>query len=74
MRNKELKVRLSADELDRFSTICNTEHVPPSTKARELIVEYSQAPIAKRKIENCGAADSEEKTSRLWAMPQLPNA
>lgn len=42
MRDVELKVRLSESEMDLFSTACKSENVPPSTKARELIVEYSQ--------------------------------
>ena len=74
MRNKELKVRLSEDELDRFSTVCSTEHVPPSTKARELIVEYSQAQLPIQKIESCGATESKEKTACRTAIPQLPDS
>ena len=74
MRNKELKVRLSDDELDRFSTVCSTEHVPPSTKARELIVEYSQAWLPIQKIESCGAKESKEKTACRTAIPQLPDS
>lgn len=42
MRDIELKVRLSENEMQLFSEACQSENVPPSTKARELIVEYSQ--------------------------------
>lgn len=43
MRPNELKVRLSKEELDHFTKACETEQVSASTKARELIVQYSQA-------------------------------
>lgn len=42
MREKELKVRLTEGEFERFTVACDADKVPPSTKARELIVEYSQ--------------------------------
>ncbi|WP_443743212.1 DNA cytosine methyltransferase [Sutterella sp.] len=63
MRDKELKVRLSEDELSRFTTVCDTEKVPPSTKARELMREYSQAAAPKP------MPVSETKHD---ALPQLP--
>ena len=42
MRDNELKVRLSSTELENFNTACEKESVKPSSKARELIVQYSQ--------------------------------
>lgn len=42
MRNKELKVRLSEEEYDRFTNACEQEQVSVSTKARELMLQYAQ--------------------------------
>lgn len=42
MREKELKVRLSDDEMAKYETACEKEQVPPASKARELITEYTQ--------------------------------
>ena len=41
MRDK-LQIRLSEEEAEAFCEACRIEKVPPSTKARELIVDYSQ--------------------------------
>lgn len=41
MRNRELKIRLSQEEYDRFASVCKAESVALSTKARELIFSYS---------------------------------
>ena len=46
MRNKELKVRLLKEEYDRFTTACEQEHVSVSTKARELMLQYTQTILA----------------------------
>ncbi len=43
MRNKELKVRLSETEYSHFTEACEKEQVATSTKARELIVNFSQS-------------------------------
>lgn len=42
MRHNELKVRLSEAEFEHFTNACEKERVSASTKARELIVQYSQ--------------------------------
>lgn len=41
MREK-LQIRLSEEEQEAFSEACRSEKVAPATKARELIIEYSQ--------------------------------
>ena len=43
MRNKELKVRLSETEYSHFTEACEKDQVATSTKARELIVNFSQS-------------------------------
>ena len=41
MRDKTLKIRLSSNELVNFNNACKKENISPATKARELIVNYS---------------------------------
>lgn len=40
MRDKIFKVRLSSAEHNQFSRVCMKNHVVPSTKVRELIINY----------------------------------
>lgn len=42
MRNDELRVRLSKDERAIFEAACKIDNVAPSTKTRELILDYCQ--------------------------------
>lgn len=42
MRAKEIKVRLNEHEYTQYESACTKESVPMSSKARELITEYSQ--------------------------------
>lgn len=42
VRDNELKVRLSDNELDQFNQACKDDNVLPSSKTRELIVSYTQ--------------------------------
>lgn len=47
MRNKEFRVRLTDEEFTNYKKVCKEESVPPSTKARELITEYTQKNLRK---------------------------
>lgn len=42
MRDKTLQVRLSEGEYDAFERVCRKDNVAPSTKARELVIDYTQ--------------------------------
>ena len=46
MRDNELKVRLSDNELDQFNQACKDDNVLPSSKTRELIVSYTQKKLS----------------------------
>lgn len=50
MRDKELKVRLSEVEHNHFTKACEIDNVAPSSKARELIVDYTQKMLEQSKV------------------------
>ncbi len=45
MRDQVIKIRLSKDEKNKFSDVCSLNHVEPSTKARELIIDYTNSNV-----------------------------
>lgn len=64
MRDKTLQVRLSEEEFDAFERVCRKDNVAPSTKTRELVIDYTQRGGA-----NCAGADLGRTASS--SLPEL---
>ena len=65
MRNDELRIRLSKSERAAFETACQIDNnVASSTKARELILDYSQ-----RMLRNSGEKNSKKVTTDVDTNP-----
>lgn len=50
VRETELTIRLSEDEYSNFESVCRNENVGMSTRARELIVEYTQDELKQESV------------------------
>lgn len=66
MRNEILRVRLSREERDLFSQACEQDNVSPSSRARELVAEYSR--------DRLGRTANIEVTAELPELPEVGKA